>query len=148
MSSQGLQQGVASGSGPEARFWAFLRDGKFMIQRALKSGNYVFYPRTMEPESGDTDLEWVEVSGKGKVYTTTVVHRQEKYGGHYNLAIIELDEGPRMMCRVEGCPPDSVTIGMDVAARVEVPTFGPYKGSDQPVVVFYPANPQDSQQQP
>ncbi len=127
-------------SGPEAKFMELLREGRFMIQRARNSGNYIFYPRTMEPETGDTDLEWVEASGEGTVYATTVVRRPEKRGGNYNLALIDLAEGPRMMSRVEGCDPDDVKIGIAVKARVEVPAFGKYKDSEQPIVVFYPAN--------
>ena len=127
-------------SGPEAKFMELLREGRFMIQRARKSGNYIFYPRTMEPETGDTDLEWVEASGEGTVYATTTVRRPEKRGGNYNLALVELAEGPRMMSRVEGCDPLGVKIGLKVKAKVEVPAFGKYKGSEQPIVVFYPAS--------
>ncbi|MGI9282979.1 MAG: Zn-ribbon domain-containing OB-fold protein [Endozoicomonas sp.] len=123
--------------GPEAQFWAYLKEGRFMIQKSGLTGNYVFYPRMVEPETGCSDLDWVEVSGKGTVYTTTMVHRRPEKGGSYNLAIIELEEGPRMMGRIEGCPPESVSIGMSVVARVEEPSFGPYKNSGQPIVVFY-----------
>lgn len=101
--------------GPEAEFRAFLKEGRFMIQRSASTGKHVFYPRVAVPGSGETDLEWVPAKGTGTVYATTVNRTRE---GNTNLAIIELDEGPRMMSRMEGIAPEQVTIGMRVKARV------------------------------
>jgi uncharacterized OB-fold protein len=101
--------------GPEAQFRAFLKQGRFMLQRSRATGKHVFYPRVAMPGSGETDLEWVEARGTGTVYATTVNRARE---GNSNLAIIELDEGPRMMSRVEGVPPESVRIGQRVKARI------------------------------
>lgn len=56
---------VSGEPGPIAEFWSFLRDGKFMIQRSRSTGKHVFYPRVMIPASSETDLEWVEASGRG-----------------------------------------------------------------------------------
>lgn len=107
--------------GPEAAFRAFLAQGRFMLQRSASSGRYVFYPRVAVPGTGERDLEWVEASGLGTVYATTVTRQRPNPDGSradYNIAIIELDEGPRMMSRVEGVPPEAVTIGMRVRARI------------------------------
>lgn len=104
--------------GPEARYRAFLEEGKFMIQRGKTTGAHVFYPRTLMPRRGDEPLEWVEASGLGEVYSTTTVRRRETDGGPYNVAIIELEEGPRTMSRVVGCAPDEVRIGLPVRARI------------------------------
>jgi uncharacterized protein len=120
------------GAGPEARFTAFLAGGKFMIQRSRTTGQFVFYPRTINPGSGEADLEWVDASGKGVVYATTCTRRQVEKGGDYNVALIDLDEGPRMMARVEGVPPDKVELGMKVKARI-----GTLKG--RPAIIFEPA---------
>jgi len=84
-----------------------------MIQRSRFSGRYVFFPRVAEPESGRSDLEWVEASGFGTVYSITVNRTRE---GSYNIALIELDEGPRLMSRVEGV--ETVPIGTRVKARI------------------------------
>ena len=70
------------------------------------------------PGTGDSDLEWVEPSGNGTVYSTTVV-RNKPPTPDYNVALIDLDEGVRMMGRVVGIDPASVTIGMRVRARVD-----------------------------
>ena len=103
---------------PDAQFQAFLAEGRFMIQRAVGSGRYVFYPRVAEPGTGDTRLEWVEACGDGVVYSTTVVRARPPAESH-NVALIDLAEGPRMMARVVGIPPEDVKIGMAVRARVD-----------------------------
>jgi uncharacterized OB-fold protein len=102
---------------PERQYREFLAQGRFMIQRARGSGRHVFYPRVAEPLTGDTDLEWVEASGHGTVYSTTVVRKRPPEPS-YNVALIDLAEGPRMMSRVIGMPPEAVRIGMAVRARI------------------------------
>ncbi|MGF1553123.1 MAG: Zn-ribbon domain-containing OB-fold protein [Paracoccaceae bacterium] len=104
--------------GPEARFRAYLAEGRFMIQRSASTGAHVFYPRVAVPGSGETDLDWVEASGLGTVYATTCTRRRPEKGGDYNIALVDLDEGPRLMTRVEGVEPDAVAIGMRVRARI------------------------------
>ena len=115
---------------PERQYLEFLSQGRFMIQRSRTSGDYIFYPRVAEPRTGSTDLEWVEPSGLGTVYSTTVV-RMKPPAPSYNVALIELAEGVRMMSRVEGVAPEAVHIGMQVKAKV-------VRQDDQPIVVFEP----------
>ena len=107
------------GQGPEAAFAAYLAQGKFMIQRSSSTKVHVFFPRPFAPGTGETDLEWVEASGEGTVYATTVNRRSPDKGGSFNVALIDLAEGPRMMSRVVGVPPEEVRIGMKVRARIE-----------------------------
>jgi uncharacterized protein len=120
------------GLGPEAQFKAYLAEGKFMIQRSRSTGRFVFYPRAITPGSGENDLEWSEASGNGVVYATTCMRRPAAKGGDYNVALIGLAEGPRMMARVEGIPPDQVRIGMNV--RAEVAAL-----NGEPAIIFHPA---------
>lgn len=108
---------------PDGAFRHFLERGKFMIQRSRASGRYVFYPRMAEPGTG-ADLEWVPASGKGVVYSTTVT-RVRPPATDYNIALIELQEGPRLMSRVEGIAPGDVRIGMKVEARIAGTESGP-----------------------
>lgn len=115
---------------PEEQFLRFLGEGRFMIQRSRSSGRFLFYPRVAEPGTGSADLEWVEASGVGTVYSTTVV-RQKPPTPSYNVALIDLAEGPRMMSRVVGVAPEEVRIGMAVAARID-------RDGEAPVVVFEP----------
>jgi len=123
--------GYFEGPGPEARFYDYLKDGRFMIQRSASSGKYVFYPRVVAPGAGEADLEWVEASGEGTVYATTVTRRRPEKGGDYNVALIDLKEGPRMMSRVVGVEPGEVKIGMKVRAKIE-------ELNGAPAVVFEP----------
>lgn len=102
---------------PERDYLRFLSEGRFMLQRCRGTGQFVFYPRVAEPRTGSTDIEWVEASGNGTVYATTVI-RQRAPTPSYNLALIDLAEGPRMMSRVETINPDAVRIGMPVKARI------------------------------
>lgn len=105
--------------GPQAAYEAHLAEGRFMIQRADSTGEYVFWPRVVAP-SGATDLRWVEARGTGTVYAITVNRARE---GSSNVALVELDEGVRMMSTlplVETAP-----IGARVKARIETTGEGP-----------------------
>lgn len=116
---------------PDADFQRFLEEGKFMIQRSQGSGRYVFYPRVAEPGTGARDLEWVEVQGNGTVYSVTVIYPKPP-ARPYNVVLVELDEGPRMMSRVEGMDPEAVAIGQKVKARI-------LSEESQRYIVFDPA---------
>ncbi|WP_028079135.1 Zn-ribbon domain-containing OB-fold protein [Solimonas soli] len=116
---------------PENEYQAFLRQGRFMIQRSASSGRYVFYPRAIAPGTGSEDLEWVEASGRGLVYSTTVVRAKPPTPSH-NVALVQLEEGPRLMTRVEGIDPGEVRIDMPVKARI-------VQEADLAYVVFDPA---------
>ena len=118
--------------GPEAVFHAYLAEGRFMIQRSASTGACVFYPRPFRPGTGETDLEWVEASGEGAVYSTTVNRRSPEKGGSFNVALIDMAEGPRMLSRVVDIAPEEVTIGMKVRARIE-------ELNGAPAVVWVPA---------
>lgn len=104
---------TATGPGPEAQYRAFLQEGRFMIQRSPTTGRYIFYPRVAGPGTGAADLEWVEASGLGRIYSITVNRART---GSYNIALVELDEGPRLMTRIEGV--ESAPIGTRVRARI------------------------------
>ncbi len=104
--------------GAEARYQAALNEGRFLIQRCKSCSKHVFYPRVVCPHCGGEALDWVEPKGTGSVYSTTTVRRKPEAGGDYDVSLIDLDEGVRMMSRVEGIPPTEVKIGMRVRAKV------------------------------
>lgn len=116
---------------PEKEFFEHLASGRFMIQKSRSTGGHVYYPRMAEPGTGATDLEWVAASGRGTVYSTTVI-RGKPPAPNANLALIDLAEGPRMMSRVEGIAPEAVKIGMAVHAKI-------ITEDDHRLVVFEPA---------
>ena len=113
---------------PEKEYFAFLAEGRFMIQRSRSSGEHVFYPRVAAPRTGALDLDWVPASGDGVVHATTVVRRKPPEPA-FNVALVQLAEGPRMMSRVEGVAPQDVRIGMAVRARIDTV-------EGKPLVVF------------
>lgn len=117
---------------PEQDFFAFLQRGRFMIQRSRETGRCFFYPRVAEPGTGCTDLEWIEASGRGTVYSTTVI-RQKPPAPNYNIALIDLAEGPRLTSRVDGIAPEAVRIGMAVRAVIK-------RENDLPLLVFEPSS--------
>lgn len=116
---------------PEAEWRAHLASGRFMIQRSRSSGGHVFYPRIAEPGTGAQDLDWVEASGRGTVHAVTVVRKKDP-ADSYNVVLVDLDEGPRLMSRVDGLAPDEVKIGMAVQAQI-------VSEQDRPLLVFVPA---------
>ena len=102
---------------PEQEYFAHLAQGRFMLQRPRASGQCFFYPRVAAPITGERDLEWVLASGRGTVYATTIV-RPKPPQQPYNVVLVDLEEGVRVMSRVEGIAPEAVKIGMQVQARV------------------------------
>ena len=111
-------------SGPDKIYQQGLAQGDFNIQHCRDCKSYIFFPRVACPECGSTDLTWEKASGKGAVYSMTTTRRKPDRGGDFNLSIIELAEGPRLMSKVEGISPDEVKIGMDVVAKITTKTGG------------------------
>ena len=112
--------------GPEEEFHRRLSAGTFYLQKCGACAAYIFYPRMICPECGGDELEWVPASGKGSVYSTSVIRQKPERGGDYNFAVIQLAEGPRMVSRVENIPPQDVAIDMAVQARITEEDQGPY----------------------
>ena len=118
-------------TGVQSWHQAELDQGRFLIQRGSIDGRHVYYPREFSPFDGSVP-EWVAPRGTGTVYAVTTVRRKAEAGGDYNVAIIELDEGVRLMSRVENIAPADVSIGLRVKARVQL-------AEGRGLVVFDPA---------
>jgi uncharacterized OB-fold protein len=125
---------------PETRpFWEAARRHELCLQRCRTCGRHVFYPRVACPHCFGRDLEWQRVSGRGTLHTFTVVHRGQRefpLPTPYVIAVVELDEGPRLMTNLVGIAADAakVHIGMpvevvfeDVSAEIALPRFRPAK---------------------
>ena len=108
---------------PAERFAEGCRAGRLDYQWDPVAGRAVFYPRVVAPGSGTTALEWRTSAGLGTVYSTTTIHARGE--APRNVALIDLDEGFRMMSRVRGLEPDAVRIGLRVQVVFEdgVPVF-------------------------
>jgi uncharacterized OB-fold protein len=117
--------------GPQAAHERALAEGRLMLQRCDGCARHVFPPRRLCPYCGGSNLAWVAADGCGTVHATTVVARPAKHGGPYGVVLVDLDEGVRMMSRVDELPPEDVRIGMRVKARV-------LSSQEPPLVVFVP----------
>ncbi|OFZ99799.1 MAG: DNA-binding protein [Betaproteobacteria bacterium RIFCSPLOWO2_02_FULL_62_17] len=104
--------------GAESSYQEYLAKGEFRIQRCDDCSSHIFYPRFLCPDCGSSNLSWIKPSGAGTVYSTTVMRRRAEAGGDYNVCLVQLNEGPRLMSRIEGVAPTEVRIGMAVTARV------------------------------
>ena len=101
---------------PLGVFQAHLAKGELAYQVCLDNNKPFFYPRAYAPVTGSENIAWRVSKGLGTVYTTTVVHTKGE--PPHNVAMIDLDEGFRMMSRVEDVDPMQVKIGMRVKFRV------------------------------
>ena len=123
---------------PETKpFWDACKNHELVIPRSKTTGEYFFYPRAFSPGDDMTDdIEWVKASGKAKVWTFAIHHMgpTKVYKGDppYVVALVETDEGVKMMTNVVDCDPKDVHIGMevevvfdDVTDEVTLPKFRP-----------------------
>jgi len=123
---------VPAAAGPSAQWSQALAAGRFLIQRCEDCERHVFYPRRLCPHCHGARLAWVEADGRGTVHATTTVARPASRGGDYNVVLVELVEGVRMMSRVDGVAPADVRIGLAVRSNIVA-------GEQGPMVVFVPA---------
>jgi uncharacterized protein len=112
---------LPAGDPVSSHYWAEAAGGRLVIQHCASCGARQFYPRALCIACGG-DPEWEEASGRGTVYTFTVIRQQGAKPFRdelpYVVAMIKLDEGPMMMGNIGGCAVDDVTIGMAVEAYV------------------------------
>ncbi len=120
------------GPGPDKVYTDYLKKEVFALPKCKSCGEFHFFPRIVCPHCGSFELEWQPLSGKGEVYSTTTIRRKPERGGNYNVCLVTLKEGPRMMSRVEGIDAEAVQIGAQVCAQIN-------NDSDEPFVVFTPA---------
>lgn len=121
---------LAGAGSPLARYLAHLRRGELAYQ-VDADGRAVFYPRLTAPMGCRGELRWAISAGLGTVHATTAI--APKGEPSYNVALIDMDEGFRLMSRVESMPPEEVRIGLRVRLRVL-----PRQGEDDPLPVFDP----------
>ena len=124
------------------QFWAGSLVGELRLQHCDACGHNQLYPRSVCTNcSRGSELLWRRADGLGTVYAVTVIRRAPNPSlaedVPYAVALVELDEGPRLMANVVGCSPDSVGIGMrvqvdfdDEADGVRVPRFRPSEVAD------------------
>ncbi|MEU6577920.1 OB-fold domain-containing protein [Streptomyces sp. NPDC046805] len=113
-----------------------LAAGELCFQRCADCEQAVFYPRLLCPHCGGESLDWQVSAGVGTVYAATVVHKRG--AAPYNVVLVDLDDGFRMMSRVEGLSPEEdVAVGTRVRVAV-VTEESEEAGQDAPLAVFRP----------
>ena len=120
-------------------FWDATKDKRFLVQWCVDCRQPVFYPREVCPSCMGSDLEWRESTGRGVLYAVTVEYKPQNPAmaerAPYAVALVDLDDGIRMLSNVVGCPPEEITVGMPVQVTWEelsdgrhLPLFEPLGG--------------------
>ncbi len=113
---------------PEAKpFWDAAAQNQLTIQRCQECKAWVWTPRPSCNECGSERVEWTPMSGKGEVYSFTVIRQVVGRAASkafepdipYVVAWVDLDEGPRLITNIVQCPAESVKLGMKVAVAFE-----------------------------
>lgn len=108
-------------------YWSANRRRQLLVPRCDRCGLVFWYPRDFCPDCGSTDVTGVESAGTGHVYSVTVTrHGPGLYRSQppYVLALVELDEGVRVMTNVVGTAPETVHIGQRVRAVFDLTADG------------------------
>lgn len=117
-------------------FWKAASQGVLSMQRCTGCKKLVFYPRPLCPNCGSHELEWQQLPGKGTVYSFSVVHRPAHPGMAaevpYIVALVEVEEGVRLMTNLVDCDPGDVEVGLEVevifqriSEEIAIPLFRP-----------------------
>jgi len=120
-------------------FWEATASGRLVMQRCQDCASWLWCPRPACVECGSERLEWIQLSGRGRVFAFTVVREVvgralRGFAGDipYVAAWIDLDEGPRICSNIVGCPIENAAIGMAVevvfekaAEQIFLPKFMP-----------------------
>lgn len=119
------------------RYWDGALAGELWIQRCVTTGRNFFYPRAYSPFVTGGPVEWVKASGKATLYSYNIVHRpapgfQDR--APYALAVVQLEEGPRMMTNIVGVENTPENLVLDMPLQVTFERRG-----DMALPVFEPA---------
>jgi hypothetical protein len=111
-------------------FWDAAREGRFMVPVCTACGKAHWYPRAICPFCGSDKVQWRNASGRGTIYTFSVMRRAKE---PYAIAYVTLAEGPTMMTNIVDCDFDKLGIGQAVSVIFKDTEGGP------PVPMFKPA---------
>jgi uncharacterized protein len=121
-----MEPPVGAESGP---FWEATRERTLLIQWCTACDNGIFFPRSFCPgcSGSGSVLEWRQASGRATVYASTTECKPTAPfadGQPYVVALVDLEEGGRMLTNVVGCPPADVHVGLAVTVTWEPLTDG------------------------
>ena len=99
-------------------FWEAAKRHELVLPRCKLCDRLFFYPREVCPRCLESEIDWVPVSGVGRLHTFTVIHQPANAAfqgdAPYVYAMVQLDEGPRMISNLVDCPPDQARVDMRV----------------------------------
>ena len=122
-----------------AAFWEGCLNAQLVLPRCDACGELIWYPRRFCPFCGSAAVTDVAISGRGIVYSFTVIRKGVgpfRDAAPYVLAYIELEEGPRIQSNIIGVDPETVHIGQRVEVVFE-PVLDPTNPGDPPVAAIY-----------
>ena len=106
-----------------APFWEGTRQNRILVQQCTETKKKVWPPRFVSPYAPGAALDWVEIEGKGEIYTFNVVYRgffpYYKDKVPYALVVVDLGDGVRLLGNTTGMDPTTVTCGMSMEAVFE-----------------------------
>ena len=108
---------------PETKpYWEGARDGKLMIPKCRACGKPFMYPRVACPFCASRDIGWVQATGRGRLFSFEIsyqpLNKAFKVKPPYVLAMVELEEGPRLMSNLVGIAADPALIRCDMPVEV------------------------------
>lgn len=119
-------------------FWDALKQHKVQLQQCNECNSWIYYPRRFCPECLSDNLAWKDITGEGTLYTYTVALRPTAPPWSEDLpqllAVVELDEGPRLTTELKNVDPEAVKVGMKVK-----PVFDDVPGEDITLLRYQPA---------
>lgn len=119
-------------------FWDRTKKHELWIQHCKDCERFYFYPRSFCPHCLSYNVEWTRATGKGKIYSFTVAHRPASPEFQpdipYNITLVELEEGVRLMSNIVECDNEDLQIDLpvevvfdDVTPEITLPKFKPVK---------------------
>ena len=107
-------------------FWDGCREGVLRLQHCEECQRYQFYPRLYCMQCGSTAIRWVETSGQGVIYSYTVIYQNKSpefmHDTPYNVAIVQLNEGPRLMSNIVDVDPADLCVDLPVTVVFDLVT--------------------------
>jgi len=105
---------------PETKhFWDGAKEGRLLLQRCGDTGRAYFPPRPFSPFTGTRNVSVFEASGRATLHSYVIHHRPVPgFTPPYAIAVVELEEGPRMMTNIVGCPQTPEALPLDLPLEV------------------------------
>ena len=112
---------------PETQhFWDGCKTGELRLQRCTSCNHSYFPPRPFCPACGSREVAVYAASGRASLYSYVINHRPRPDMGKepHSIAVVTLEEGPRMMTNIVGCPQTPEALQLDMPVTVCFQTFG------------------------